>query len=121
MQIANCNGDFECSSWEELEKLIRKSAGKTLDDIWLSGDEEEYPCLAILINGKDACVHYFYDEEGDMWQSVGYGNRDVEFVTNGEKSNMPADAVISLEQALACARQFYDTLDRPDCVEWREL
>lgn len=120
MQIANCNGDFECSSWKELEDLIRKSALNPLDDIWLSGDDEEEPCLAILLNGKDACVHYFYDE-GDMWQSVGYGDKAVEFVSNGEKSKMPADAVISLEQALECAKQFYDTLDRPDCVEWREL
>lgn len=120
MNIANNNGNFECHSWHELENLIKKSSLNPFDDIWLSGDTE-YPCLAILINGKYACVHYFLNDEGDIWQSVGYGDKDIAFFSNGEKSEMPADAVISLDKALGCAKQFYEASEMPGCIEWREL
>lgn len=85
MNIANCNGDFQCESWNELKDFIVKSARNPYDDIWLNGDNE-YPCLAILINGTYACVHYFLNDEGDMWQSIGYGTEDIVFFCNGEKT-----------------------------------
>lgn len=121
MNFANHEGDFECHTWEELEKLIRKSSFSPFDDIWINGNTE-YPCLAILLNGNYACVHYFLNDQGDMWQSVGHGDIDVAFVAgNGDKSDMPSDCVISLEEAIDCAKQFYDTLEKPTCIEWREL
>ena len=120
MKISNCNGEFDCHSWQELEQLIKKSSLNPPDDLWIS-ENTEYPCLSILINGNYACVHYFLDDEGDMWQSVGDGDKDVTFVINGGKSDLPADSVIPLEKAIECARQFYDTLDKPTCLEWREL
>ncbi len=120
MHIANGNGDFECHSWMELENFIRNSASNPFDDIWLSKNTD-YPCLAILINGTFACVHYFLNDRGDMWQSVGYGDVDVTFVSNGDRTALPADCVILLDKAIECAKQFYDTPDKPDCIEWREL
>ena len=121
MNIACCNGDFECNSWEEIEEFIRKSSGNPYDDIWICEEDEEYPCLAMLINGEHVCVHW-YDDEGGIWQSVGHGEKDVEFIANGnEKSEMPSDAVVSLEEALQCAKQFFVTQEQPDCIEWREL
>ena len=120
MNIANCKGDFEIKSWDELEQQIRESSSNPYDDIWISG-ETEYPCLAVLINGSYACVHFFLNEEGDMWQSVGEGDKDMVFVNNGEESEMPADSIISLERAVECAKQFYQTKKKPTCIEWREL
>lgn len=120
MNIANCNGDFECQSGDELENLIKKSSLNPFDDIWLNGSAD-YPCLSILINGSYACVHYFLNDEGDVWQSIGHDDKDVTFVSNGDRSDLPADCIISLDRAVECARQFYDTLDRPTCIEWREL
>ena len=90
MNIACCNGDFECNSWEEIEEFIRKSSGNPYDDIWICEEDEEYPCLAMLINGEHVCVHWY-------------------------------DDVVSLEEALQCAKQFFDTQEQPDCIEWREL
>lgn len=37
MNIANCNGDFECCTWEEIEHLIRESSTNPYDDIWING------------------------------------------------------------------------------------
>ncbi len=120
MNIANCDGDFECRTWTELENFIRESSSNSPDDIWISADAQ-YPCLAILLNGNAACVHYFLDDQGDMWQSVGYGEEDITFVINGEKTDMPADCIISLDQAIECAKQFYYSQDKPSCLKWREL
>lgn len=120
MNISNCNGDFEIYNWETLKKIIEESSTYPYDDIWIY-DETEYPCLAILINSGFACVHYFLNDNGDMWQSVGYGNEAIKFEINGEKTDMPADAVVSLDVAIECAKQFYETHTRPICIEWREL
>lgn len=120
MNIANCDGDFTCQAWEEIENLIIESSQHPFADIWLSG-KTEYPCLAILVNGEYACVHYFLNDQGEMWQAVGDGEKDVVFLSGGERSEMPADAVVSLERALECTKQFYETEERPDCIEWREL
>lgn len=120
MNISNCNGDFELHSWEDLEKQIKESSTYPFDDIWISG-ETEYPCLSILINELYTCVHYFHNNQGDMWQSIGYDNKDIAFESNGEKLNMPADAVISLNLALKCAKQFFETYKKPTCIKWRSL
>lgn len=120
MILSNNNGDHDVSSCSEIETLFGKDNGDLLDDIWLYGDDE-YPSLAILINGKYACVHYFKNDQGDMWQSVGNAPHEVTFMSNGESSPMPANAVIALEDAIECAKQFFKEQKRPDCIEWREL
>lgn len=71
MNVTNCSGDFEFHSWYELENLIKESSTIPFDDIWLNG-VTDYPCLAILINGNYACVHYFLNDMGNMWQSGGF-------------------------------------------------
>ncbi len=120
MNIANCDGDFECHTWIELKNFIQNSSLKPFDDIWLCGNRE-YPCLTILLNGTYACVHYFLNSDGDMWQSVGYGDQDVSFMINGDRTDMPANCIITLDKALECAEQFYNNFDKPTCIEWREL
>ena len=120
MNIAACDGDLTLSTWPEIENFLLERARTAPDDIWLNGDAE-YPCLAILVNGRHACVHYFLNDQGDMWQSVGDGGNDICFLVNGEHTEMPADSVISLEDAIACAKHFFDSPGRPDCIEWREL
>lgn len=120
MNIANYNGDFELHLWKDLEKQIRESSTYPFDDIWISW-ETEYPCLSILINGRYTCVHYFLNDQGDMWQSVGHGDIEVIFVSNGERSEMPANSVVSLDVTIECAKQFFETHKKPTCIEWRNL
>ena len=120
MNMTNCNGDFELHSFTELEQQIRESSTYPFDDIWISG-EANYPCLSILINGQYACIHYFLNNQGDMFQSIGYGHENIIFETNGEKSDMPANSIIPLHSAIECAKQFYETQKLPTCINWRDL
>ena len=121
MNVANANGDQKCATKRELEILIRNSALDPYDDIWISEIEAGYPCLAILLNGNFTCIHFF-DENGDVWQSVGDCEKEVSFkVTDEAPSTMPGNCVISLDTAIKCMEEFFDTLKRPNCIEWREL
>lgn len=119
----SCNvGNYEYQTKQELEDIIRKRASNPYDDMWFSETEGGYPCLAILVNGSYACVHYFLNDCGDMWQSVGDCEEDILFQSNGEEPDpMPGDCVISLEQAIMCMKEFFDTHQMPKCIEWQEL
>lgn len=120
MKIANNNGDFEISAKEEIETFVRESAENPFDELWV-WREEEYPCLGILINGQYAVVDYFQEEDGDMWQSSGCLEENVEFRCGGDVSEMPGSEVIPLEKAIACIKEFFDSPARPECIEWNEL
>ena len=122
MNVGNANGDRKCATKQELEILIRKSSLNPYDDIWISEKAADYPCLAILVNGNFACIHYFLNESGDMWQSVGDCEQDVTFKVTGEAPNaMPGNCVVSLDMAIKCMEEFFDTHKRPDCIVWRKL
>ncbi len=116
-----CNeGNFEFQTREEISAQIRKSAERPLDEIWLGG-EEDYPCLGILLNGIHACLHYFNDGNGTMWQSLGTHGEEITFLAGGVEWKAPADTVVSLEDAILCAEEFFETGLRPDCIDWLEL
>ncbi len=83
--------------------------------------QSESPCLTLFIHGAFACVHYFLNSDGDVRQSVGYGNQEIVFMINGDRTEMPANCIITLDKAIECAEQFYNHFDRPICIEWREL
>lgn len=120
MKVATNTCVTECSSVMEIEGILYKSSLNPCDDVWISG-EKDYPCLAILINGDQARVHFFLNDRGDVWQAVGTGEENVMFFFEGEQLEVPADSVISLERAVECMEEFYATGQRPECMEWREL
>ena len=121
MDIVNAAGTLTCTTKQELENLIRNSAQNPFDEIWISETDTRYPCLAVLVNGNCACIHYFPDDE-DIWQSVGDSEQEVLFQVTGEApSMMPGNCVISLETAIRCVNEFFDTHQRPECIRWRDL
>lgn len=120
MKLAANEGDFQYNTKEEIAKHICKSASLGMDDIWISG-EEEYPCMAILINKEFACVNYFENENGDMCITFSENKKEVTFTAGGEEWEAPADTVISLEAAILCMEEFFDTMKRPECVKWQNL
>lgn len=98
MYVANANGSRKCATKRELKILIQNSALNPYDDIWISETEGGYPCLAILVNGNFTCIHYFFNENGDMWQSVGDCEQEIIFKVTGEApSTMPGNCVIPLD------------------------
>ncbi|MDE5824122.1 MAG: hypothetical protein K2H91_05500, partial [Lachnospiraceae bacterium] len=120
--ISTIQGDITCHNKAEIEEIMKKGAAQQKgDEIWISGDDEKYPCLNILVKGKYACVHYFEDE-GDVLQSCGDDFDDeVVFLAGGEEWAAPEDTIISFKQAVKCMEEFFDTMECPECIEWDEL
>ena len=95
-------GDVICNSKEEIVEIIK--SGSELpegDEIWLGGDNE-YPCLTLLVKGQYACVHYFLNQDGDIWQSYSDFDKEVTFLADGDEWTAPEDTIVSLEDSLKC-------------------
>lgn len=113
MHISTENASFTTNDPDLIESTLRSSR-----EIWISG-EDKYPCLTILTSGEKACVNYFGAEESDMWLSRSESTRSEVFTAGGEKWESPADAVIGIDEALQCVREFCITLTRPACIKWQ--
>lgn len=101
-------------------KFIQSAAQKS-SDIWVSG-EQPYPCLAVCVNGEYAAVNFFQNDAGEMWLSYNDKNQEeVTFFVDGGEWNPEVDAIISLNEAILCIREFLDTYERPTCIQWQEL
>ncbi|MDE6426517.1 MAG: hypothetical protein K2K89_10350 [Ruminococcus sp.] len=115
--VSTMHGDTVCRSKSEVKKIIMNSSN---DDIWISIGKD-YPCLAILINGKYACIHYFEDKNGTAFQSIGDVNKEITFVAGGTEWTAPPEAVVTLDDAVICAESFINNLSRTEWIEWTEL
>ncbi|SEK23012.1 Imm1 family immunity protein [Ruminococcus albus] len=120
MRISCENGDITIADTKEVILLILSLAEKGMNEIWISEDGSLYPALAVLVNGGYACLNYFGNDEGDMYMSRGYGNTQVTFNPCGTEWTAPADAVISIESAVACIRRFCENYKLPDCINWQD-
>ncbi|MCM1507642.1 MAG: Imm1 family immunity protein [Ruminococcus flavefaciens] len=116
MTVSTNNGDKICQRKSEIKRIILNS---TDNDIWIS--ENKYPCLVVLVSGKYACIHWFEDENGKMFQSAEGIGKEVTFIAGGTEWTAPPESVVTIETALKCVDEFCDTLNRPECIEWEEL
>lgn len=115
--VSTINGTTIYRSKTEVKKIVMNSLN---DDILISIGKD-YPCLAILINGKYACIHYFENNNGVIFQSVGDVNKEVTFMAGGTEWTAPPEAVVTLVDAVICAESFINNLSRTEWIEWTEL
>lgn len=118
MKIITNNGDFVIDTIDEITKLIVRASKQPCDEIWIS--ETDYPCIAVLINGDYANIHFFLNDEGDVWQAVG-NNKDMEFVISGEPQIISGKYIIQLEKAIEVIKEFCTSMMKPKCIEWEDL
>ncbi len=115
-------GDILCKSKAEMAEIIKQGAALPQgDEIWMNSSENMYPCLSVLVKGQYACVHYFENDEGRAWQSCGDFDREVTFLAGCEAWEAPDYVIIPLEKAVDCMEEFWDTLERPKCIQWEAL
>lgn len=119
MRISYEKGDITLYDIDEVISLILRLSEKGMAEIWISEDSTDYPALAELVNGRYACLNYFGNDDGDMYMSRCDENIEVTFNPGGIEWTAPADAVVSIENALACIRQFCENYKLPDCIEWQ--
>jgi len=118
--VSTNRGDFTFQSGDDIIKFIQEAKQET-NDIWISG-EQQYPCMAVCINGEHAAVNFFQNDAGEMWLSYNDENqKEVTFIAGGDEWTPDANAVIALKDAFLCIREFLDTYERPTCIQWQEL
>lgn len=122
MMASTANGDRICQSKAELIEMIKHSAVLPQgDELWLSSNENPYPCLSLLVKGNYACVHYFSNDEGDVWQSCGDFDEEVTFLAGSEAWTAPEYVIVTLEKAIQCVEEFWESSERPQVIEWEAL
>ena len=119
MQISTDNVTEEIESVSEVEAKLRKLAACGANEIWISG-KEKFPALAVLVNGNAACVEFFGEDEEEMFLSRGNGCKEAVFTAGGEEWTAPPDAVIGLDDAIKCVKEFCHSFDKPLCIEWQD-
>lgn len=118
--VSTSKGDFSFQSEDEVLEFIQTTEKENYE-IWISG-KDAYPCMTVCINGKYAAVHYFQNDIGDMWLSYNEENQEeVTFMVSGEKWEPDIHAIISVERAFACIREFCAAYEIPSCIQWQEL
>lgn len=118
--ISTKSGDFTFQSADDIIEFIR-TAPQDNNDLWISG-EQPYPCIAVCINEEYAAVNFLQNDAGEMWLSYNDKNeKEVTFIAEGDEWKPDADAVIALNDAFSCIREFLNTYERPTCIQWQEL
>lgn len=118
--ISTNRGDFTFQSTDDAIEFMR-TATQENNDIWI-GREQPYPCIAICINGEYAAVNFFQNGMGEMWLSYNDKNQqEITFIAEGDEWKPDVDAIIALNDALLCIREFLDTYKRPTCIQWQKL
>ena len=120
MKVECKSGLVDCHNGNDIEKIILECA-TGLNEI-LIFEDEDYPYLAISVNGERAVVHYFSSEQCGPYQSVGNEiDGTTKLLAGGEMWFAPNRAVIPLLSAIECAKQFLMEKQLPSCIEWGEL
>lgn len=118
--VSTYQGTFEFQCVDDAIEFVQ-TASKTKDTLWITGDEE-YPCLAVCTNEPYAAVNFIQADMGDIWLSYNENNqKEVAFLADGVEWCPTADAVISLNDAILCIREFLGTYEKPSCIQWQEL
>jgi len=127
MKVSHFGGTIDCATMETFEIVLNMQFGSGVNEFWIS-DEEDSPCLAILVNNDYANLTYFPEDGHPGFQSVGTGtDLNMEeitvFYTNTPEEEMEInnDAVVPFEIALKAAKEFFLTSTLPTCLEWIEL
>lgn len=120
VRITTSTTDLLTCNIDEVIEIMEACVGSPGEDIWLLANGG-HPCLAAIVSGHLAVLHFFLNDNGDMYQSIGRHTEDIELQVNGEIMLMSSDAIIPVDKALDAARQFCNTFERPTCIDWRDL
>ncbi|MCE9578152.1 MAG: hypothetical protein K8W52_33815 [Deltaproteobacteria bacterium] len=125
MHIDHFGGSCQVGDAASLAATLAQRYGKDANEFWMGEHAGEYPCLALLVRGARASVHYFAESGHPGWWSRGVSESDalVEFFgqTPTAIQEIPEYAVVTLEEGLAAASEFFATGTMPTCIPWEEL
>ena len=83
--------------------------------------DEEFPCLSILTGEIGVAITYFSENNDEQYVSI--GNQEYEGLEEflGGQYEVERCQIITYEDAMECAMQFFETQQRPNNIEWDAL
>ncbi|HGP0979642.1 hypothetical protein PGO14_05785 [Klebsiella aerogenes] len=125
MILHDFSGRSIVSSQTELCTLLHNRPAFNSNNFILTfNDESGFPLLNILVKNHD-CVIYFLGDKGNSYVSFceGGGEDIIEFYEDesGELLEVLQMNVISDKKIMESALQFFQTKEKPDCIEWMDL
>jgi len=128
MIIEHFGGKAICDNIKDVENVLNYRTEKGVNEFWIYG-ETKYPLLGLLVNKGTAYLHYFVNEGEPGFQSIGNDNLELDenensiFYTNTdtEEVSIPNYSIITFTSALKAVKEFFETNDMPQCIEWDEM
>lgn len=128
MRIKDYETSLQVKTVCALKSALLKRYGAGVNEFWMSLDDQEFPVMALLVNGDFACVQYFprKDHPGHISNAASLrlvdGEDAIFFVnTPMEEIAICVDQVVSFDDALHAAEEFFDTGVLPKSIMWEEL
>jgi hypothetical protein len=98
-------------------------------DLWLTHEDEKYPCLAIQMSGDVAAVFYFPKDRHPGFRCLGGENLPKGGFTKlvfqgcdpGTGENVPNEFIVPIKTALLIAKDFLRDKRMSGTVQWFEL
>lgn len=128
MKVLHFGGIEYTDTVDGLKKVLSKRFGDDVNEFWITENESDNPCLAILINKTLANLTFFPEDGHPGFQSFGNENDLVPggysvFYTNTpeEEIEINNDMVIPVEDAVKAAEEFFANNEIPTSVKWMNL
>jgi len=127
MIIEHFEGKNECNNIDDIEEILTQRTDKGVNEFIIQG-EQEFPYMVVLANHDYAYLHYYREDDAPGFRSIG-GNinlekeKDIIFYTNTDKEEVSIEtiSILSFPNAVRAVKQFFETSDMPECIEWDEL
>ena len=125
MRIRHFGGIETASTHDELRSILSKRFENESNEFWMFADNKEFPCMAILVKGNLANVSFICDENDIGYQSLGQavGSKTGTFTvfytnTPEEEIEIHDEMIVSAENAVKAAEEFFREHKMPCCIKW---
>jgi hypothetical protein len=121
--IVSCGHDiYQCGDAGVFESIMQKLLAEKSAEVWISqnGEQDEYPCMALLVNENNAVLNHFGDD-GSCYSSCN-GSAKEGFVSFCDgQYEIHADQIISKEEAMTALMDYYMNNGRSIKIQWNQL
>lgn len=116
------NESILCNSFDEFKVKMNKIFEMVSAEIWISenGEQDELPCLAILINNDEVVINYF-GEDGSNFVTIGDEEDDRIISFCEGQYDVAGYQVIDKETAIKGICEYFDSQSMSDGLKWEEL
>ncbi|WP_175026575.1 CDI system double-stranded DNA deaminase immunity protein DddI [Burkholderia aenigmatica] len=123
MYADDFDGEIEIDGVDGLVDFLGKRPAFDANNFVLTFEEGGFPQLNIFVKNDVAVVYYMDIGENFVSKGTAEPGGTEKFYENklGGEVNLSNDCVVSKEQMIEAAKQFFATKQRPDQLTWSEL